>query len=320
MKRQLKLYFLRLKVFFKKIFANKENKIAILVSSRWRNKVSDDVLLELSLLNNNIYPTLVSFDKPHNYKKYKLVIIRSIWGYEKNIQYFLDLINDIHKNHIPIINDYNIIINNYNKEKQLRLLEEYQIPHIDTTIIKENTKDIKTIISKLNEEELVIKPCISASGNNTYLISNNKDRDNVISLDDVNNKFREINKKTSLIVQPFIKEIDNGEISLIYINGTYSHAILRFPNIFNNKSSITYIKKEKLDKEIFDVANKVLGIKEYQNNLYERIDFVKINNKYYIMEIELIEPDLFIRKVYDKSVQDNILNNITKSIKDIIKK
>lgn len=320
MKRILKLYILRIRVFLKKIFAHKENKIAILVSTPWRNKVSDDLLLELSLLNNNIYPTLVTFDKPHNYKKYKLVIIRSIWGYEKNINYFLNLIKDLHDNNIPILNDYNIIMSNYNKVNQIKLLEKYQIPHIDTTIIKENTKDIKSIISKLNTLELVIKPCISASGNNTYLISNNKKRDNVISLDDVNDIFFKINKDTPLLVQPFIKEIDNGEISLIYINGTYSHAILRFPNIFNNKSSITYIKKENLDKEIFTVANKVLGIKEYQNNLYERIDFIKIDNQYYIMEIELIEPDLFIRKIDDKSIQENILNTITKNIKDVIKK
>lgn len=316
MKSVLKLYILRIKVFIKKLFTKRNNKVAILVSSSWKNKVSDDLLLELSLLNNNIYPTLVSYDKPHDYQKYKLVIIRSIWGYEHNIDYFLELLNNLNKNNIPILNDYDIILNNFNKENQILLLDKYHIPHIDTTIIDKNTNDIKSIISKLNTKELVIKPSISASGNNTYLISDNHTRKNVISLDKINEIYHDINKNTSLIVQPFIKEIDNGEISLIYINGQYTHAILRFPSIFNNKSSIKYIPKEELDNSVFDIAKKVLNIKEYQNNLYERIDIIKIDNKYYIMEIELIEPDLFIRRIDNKDIQNNILNNISNSIKD----
>ena len=320
MKRQIKLYLLRVKVFFKKIIAKKNNKIAILVSSNWRNKVSDDLLLELALLNNDIYPTLVAYDKPHNYLKYKLVVIRSIWGYEKQIDYFLDLLNNFKKNNIPVLNDIDIVFNNFNKENQINILNKYNIPTIKTTIIPKNTQDIKSTIEILSNEELVIKPSISASGNNTYLISNNSKRNNVISLNDLNNLYQEINKKTSLIVQPFIKEIDNGEISLIYINGSYSHAILRFPNIFNNNSSIKYIPKEDLDDEILKIANKVINIKEYQGNLYERIDFVKIDKKYYIMEIELIEPDLFIRRIDDKNVQTNVINQFVQGIKERINK
>lgn len=320
MKRIIKLYLLRLKVFFKKIFTKKTTRVAILVSSAWANKVSDDLLLELALLNKKIYPTLVSYDKPHNYLKYKLVIIRSIWGYEKQIDYFLNLLNELKKNNIPILNDYAIINNNFNKENQILLLEKYNIPIIKTTIIPKNTKDIQSIIEKLFNQELVIKPSISASGNNTYLISNDSTRNNVISLNNINSIYKDINQKSSLIVQPFIKEIDNGEISLIYINGTYSHAVLRFPHIFNNKSSVQYLSKEDLDEEIFTIANKVLAIKEYQGNLYERIDFVKIDQQYYIMEIELIEPDLFIRRITDKNLQNNILKAFASSIEEKLTK
>lgn len=320
MKRIIKLYLLRLKVFFKKIFTKKTTRVAILVSSAWANKVSDDLLLELALLNKKIYPTLVSYDKPHNYLKYKLVIIRSIWGYEKQIDYFLNLLNELKKNNIPILNDYAIINNNFNKENQILLLEKYNIPIIKTTIIPKNTKDIQSIIEKLFNQELVIKPSISASGNNTYLISNDSTRNNVISLNNINSIYKDINQKSSLIVQPFIKEIDNGEISLIYINGTYSHAVLRFPHIFNNKSSVQYLSKEELDNEIFTIANKVLAIKEYQGNLYERIDFVKIDQQYYIMEIELIEPDLFIRRITDKNLQNNILKAFASSIEEKLTK
>lgn len=319
MRRKLKLYKLILKSFFISLFYSrkKQKNVAILVSKKWKNKVSDDLLIKNELLHNHINASLVTWDEEHKYSKYDLVIIRSIWGYEKKIDEFESLLQKLVKEKIQIQNGISILKNNYDKEKQFALLDKYNIPHIKTTIIPKKCEDIESFIKKsIKEKEFVIKPTISASGNNTYLISEDEKRTNKISLNQINEKFAGLNKKISLMLQPFIKEIDNGEISLIYINGSYTHAILRYPEVFNKKANIVFIDNSKLDSKVFDVANQVLKIKEYQNNLFERIDMVKIDNEYYVMEIEMVEPDLFIRQIKEEQLKKYILQKIVLAIKD----
>ncbi|MGM9835112.1 MAG: RimK family alpha-L-glutamate ligase [Bacilli bacterium] len=319
MRSKVKLYFLIIKSFFLSITLTrkKQKNVAILVSKKWKNKVSDDLLIKNELLRNHINASLVTWEDNHNYAKYDLIFVRSIWGYEENIKEFESFLNKISKEKVQIVNSITLMKNNYDKEYQFKLLDKYQIPHIKTTFIQKKCPNIEDFIkNEVKDKEIVIKPTISASGNNTYLISEDKKRNNVISLSEVNKKYININKEKSLMVQPFIKEIDNGEISLIYINGTFTHSVIRYPNIFNNKSSVKYLEQSKLDTKIFDVASKVLEIKENKNALYERIDMVKIDDEYFVMEVELVEPDLFIRNIKEVQLKDYILKKIVLAIKN----
>lgn len=318
MRRELKQKILLLKVNLLDLMKSRKNKknVAILSSKKWQNKVTDDILLKQELLKNNINAKIIAWEDEQDYRNFDLVIIRSIWGYEKNIQKFEKFLDIAIKNNIRVFNSISIMKNNYYKEKQFELLDKYNIPHIETTFISKNCSNIKKEIEANKKGEMIIKPSISASGNNTFLISDEVERKNIISLNEVNEKFKEINKKTSLMLQPFIKEIDEGEISLIYINGKFSHAIKRFPSIFNNSKGISYISK--VSKELLDLGEKVLKIREYQKALFERIDVVKVNNEYIVMEIELVEPDFFIRNIPNKKVRKDILKRLVTAIKEKI--
>lgn len=316
MRRELRQKILLLKVNFLSLFKDKKSNknVAILSSKKWQNKVTDDILLRQELLKNNINAKIIAWDEQHNYKDFDLVIVRSIWGYEKDIFNFEKFLNRLSQNNNRVLNDISIMKNNYDKEKQFSLLEKYKIPHIKTIFIPKNSKDIISVVQKNLNGEMILKPSMSASGNNTYLINSREDRKNTLSLEEINDKFGCINELTSLMLQPFIKEIDEGEISLIYIGGKFSHAIKRFPSVFNNKKGISYISN--IDKELLTLGEKVLKIKEYQGALYERIDVVKINDEYLIMELELVEPALFIKEVFDKKTRKDILENLVKAIKE----
>lgn len=316
MKRELKQKFLLFKVNLYALIKHnsKKKSVAILSSKKWQNKVTDDILLKQELIKSNFNATIIAWDETNDYSKYDTVIIRSIWGYEEDIEKFEKFLDTLTKNNIIILNSISIMKNNYYKEKQFELLDKYDIPHIKTVFIPKNTKDIISLVKENIEGEMIIKPSISASGKNTYLLNSNSKRKNIISLNDVNLKFEEINKTTSLMLQPFIKEIDDGEISLIYIDGKFSHAIKRFPNIFNDTKGVSYLAD--VPKKLLDLGNRILEIKEYQRSLYERIDVVKKDNEYIVMELELVEPALFIKEVSNKSIQKKILAKFALSIKN----
>lgn len=316
MKRVLRQKILLLKVNLYALFkcSSKKKSVAILSSKKWQNKVTDDILLKQELIKNNFNASIVAWDEENEYSKYDLAIIRSIWGYEEDIGMFEKFLDTLTKNNVKILNSVSIMKNNYYKEKQFELLDKYDIPHIKTVFVPENSKDIASLVKENMENEMIIKPSISASGKNTYLLNSTSKRKNTISLGEVNSRFKEINKTTSLMLQPFIKEIDDGEISLIYIDGKFSHAIKRFPSIFNDTKGVSYLAD--VPKKLLDLGNKVLEIKEYQGALYERIDVVKIKNEYIVMELELVEPDFFIRNIQSKKIRKEILAKFVLGIKE----
>lgn len=289
-------------------------KIALISCDKYINRVSNDLYLKDCLNKNLIDVEIISWqDKSIDYKKFDACIITTVWGYQDYINEFEEFLNNLEKENILVINSIDIIKNNYEKETQFNLLDKYNIPHIDTLFIEKNTKDIKSLIDET--KELVIKPCISGSGDNTYIINSN--RKNSLDINQVNDTFKDINSKTKLMVQPFIKEIDNGELSLIYLNNEFKYAIKRYPSKFNNKNTIELIDIE-FDDKLNELINKVKSIEEYKNNLYMRIDIIKQENNYLIMELELIEPDLFFYKL-DKQKRNLILNDYSKEIKKVIR-
>lgn len=270
-----------------------------------KDKVLDDLLLKRALFRKGIDTDIIAFeDKDIDYKKYDALIITSMWNYQDKIDEFKSFLDRLKKDKVKVFNSTDIISNNYEKDKQFEILDKYDVPHIKTMIVPKGSKDILKYID--SDEELVIKPCISGSAHNTFILNSN--RKNSISKNDVNEKFKDIINDCSLMVQPFIKEVDDGEISLVYIDKKFSHSVKRYTSCFNNMKGISLIDV-KIDEELESIINKIHNIKEYKDYLYMRIDVIKSMGRYTVMELELIEPQLFFFVIKDKKKQDLILNN-----------
>lgn len=306
LKLKIKKILFNLKKFNNNLFCSINKKrfnkrIAIVSCDKWKNKVKEDILLKIELNKKLIDVDIISWqDKSIDYKKYDALIIRSIWGYQDYIKSFIEWLNSLNDN-IKVFNNTNIILSNLNKYEQFKILDENKIPHIETTFInKENLDDIKKIYDK--HKDIVIKPIISGSGNNTFIISDNIKKNN-IEISEVNEKFNKVLNEVNnyIMVQPFIKEIDDGELSIVVIDTKISHAAIRYTNIFNNLNLIKIVDLKDLDDKVLKIVNKCMGIKEYKDSLYMRIDLVKINDDYKIMELELVEPQLFFEFKQNKN-------------------
>ena len=79
----------------------------------------------------------------NDYSKYKALIIKSIWGFQKNKETFDKFLEEVSKNKIPLYNPVEIISNNYNKEKQFKLLDsmiEIRMEQSGDFIVSNNSK------------------------------------------------------------------------------------------------------------------------------------------------------------------------------------
>ena len=106
--------------------------------------------------------------------------------------------------------------------------------------------------------------------------------------------------KGPFLMQPFIPEIqDQGEISFIYIDGAYSHAVLKRPAAGDFRVQQEHGGSADLfhpDPAILDQANEIaVTVPQVRDSLYCRIDAVARGGKLVLMELELIEPDLYLR-------------------------
>ncbi len=278
-----------------------EASLTILSSTQYQNKVKEDLILQKYLLKNGIATKIIAWEKDIPLTPYTLV--RSIWGYQKQYEDFNNYLQMIHK-FTELINSYEIIIANIDKQKEFEILDKYAIPHIKTTFYK----DLTTLKPHL-KNNLVVKPIISASGNHTHLIKDNQEE----ILNDLTNV------SCGFMLQEFIPEIKDGEYSIIVFGNQISHAVIRYPGILSTAKKTEYIPLEQLDNQLISLVKQITSIPEFQNNAYMRIDTVKTNNQYLVMEIELTEPQLFFEWLPDptqkKEAYQKFINIIQNKIK-----
>jgi glutathione synthase/RimK-type ligase-like ATP-grasp enzyme len=101
------------------------------------------------------------------------------------------------------------------------------------------------------------------------------------------------------MAQPFMPHIrSEGEYSLIYLNGAFSHAILKIPAAGDFRVQEEHgglITAVEAGEALRRVGRRALHTLD-ETPLYARVDIVRHNaGDFRIMEFELIEPSLYLR-------------------------
>jgi glutathione synthase/RimK-type ligase-like ATP-grasp enzyme len=251
-------------------------------------------------------------DKDVNWENYSLILLKSPWDYFDRYTEFLDWCRHIKDLGIPVYNNIDTVVWNSDK-RYLKEIQEKGYPIVPTEFIEKSTlPDVESIFRLFNTENLVLKPTVSGGAKNTMKLSKatwNEKKERILSLI----------RKEDFMLQPYVKEVaEVGEYSYLFFNGKYSHAILktaksgdfRVQHFFGG--SIKNI--EPSDHQLQYLQNLVNEFAK--NSLYARVDGVWIEGVFYLMELELIEPYLFL--FTSASARNNYktaLNNIIESLK-----
>lgn len=223
---------------------------------------------------------------------YNAVIVRSTWDYQNDLAKFKNVLERINSvSHLE--NDFDLMNWNMNKN-YLFDLEQKGVIIVDTIWEKSFNSDlVHEYFNKLKTDEIIIKPNVSASADNTFRLSK----------EDINEYLPELEKIFSareFMVQPFLKNIiDEGEYSLFYFNGKFSHSVLKKPKEKDFRVQEEHggdIQPFKVSSEM-KVTGKNILKKLTTVPLYGRVDLVRTKqNEFALMELELIEPSLYLNK------------------------
>ncbi len=255
------------------------------------NTVNEDEILSGILDDLGVPNRIVAWSDPNvNWEDFSFLLVKSVWDYFDYYPEFLNWIEKIKELGIPVLNDLDTIRWNSNKAYLLEI-EERGFPVIAGKLLEKGSKASLTEIQKaMSSDIVVVKPLISGGAKNTLKIPL-KDWENY------SEKVDHLLENESFLVQPYIREVaEVGEYSMIFFNGKLSHAVLKTPAREDFRVQHYFggtIQVIEPSPEMLESAKSF--VREFaSNSLYARVDGVMVEGKFHLMELELIEPYLFL--------------------------
>lgn len=284
-------------------------KIALVTCKSLPNLWKGDKLLISPLIENGFDIHILPWDDRHtDWKKFDIVVLRSTWDYHFRIREFLSWIESLKRKRVNLWNKPETVLWNINK-KYLLDLEKKGVFIIPTKLIPINSSYKRLADSILNAgwEKMVIKPSYGASAYKIIVL-------NMSELGKYENILERNLQQSDLLVQPYIDEIQKkGEYSFLFYGGKFSHAVLKKPakNDFRTQREFGGKENEIIPQnEILQQAANILSVLKW-DTLYARVDGIVLNRNFYLMELELVEPELFFEK------SKEAVNNFIVALKDI---
>ncbi|MGA7129770.1 MAG: hypothetical protein WBZ19_25880, partial [Chthoniobacterales bacterium] len=216
------------------------------------------------------------------------IVIRSCWDYQHRHEAFLQWLTKIEELGLSIWNRPNLIRWNIDKI-YLRELHENGFKVPPTVWVEKGDRiDLREVLRSQGWQRAVVKPRVSASGHRTVLVGGEH-----LDQEQIDRIFR----VSGGLIQEYLDVVETeGEWSLLFFNKKYSHAVLKRPKSGEFRTQIEHGGSFDLaipPSDHIEAAQNVVNAIEGPL-LFARVDGVAVGGKFTLMELELIEPYLFL--------------------------
>lgn len=250
----------------------------------------DDQLLlrAFSALGLDAEPAVWSSDEVI-WETFDAIVIRSCWDYHRRYGEFRAWIERLDASRLPVFNPIRVV--EWNSHKSYLVdLERRGVATVPTRIVTSGgTGAVESLVREAGWSRFVLKPAVSASGFETHALDASFDPATLAIVE-------RVTRLGDVLVQPFIEDVSaHGEYSLIYIDGQFSHSAIKraakseFRVQTEHGGSVTPVA---VDSWLVEAGMKALKALP-EMPLYARVDGVARNDEFLLMELELIEPNLF---------------------------
>lgn len=222
--------------------------------------------------------------------QYDLILPLLAWGYNRRCAQWLAFLDRLEQEKLPVVNPPAVL--RWSSDKAyLTELDARGVPSVPTMVVEKlSAAALKAAAERFGTGELIVKPRVSAGADGTYRIRPGE------ALPDVA-------PDVGMMIQPFLESISGeGEYSLMLFDGVLSHAVVKRParGDFRVQPHLGGVTErctsppgaEKLAQAALAVAPAAVS--------YARVDIIRgPNGALQIMELELVEPALFLDQAPD---------------------
>jgi glutathione synthase/RimK-type ligase-like ATP-grasp enzyme len=253
-----------------------------------RQLLSEDLRLLEACRRAGLATERLSWSNPRfDWRSTRAACFRSTWDYSRRFGEFSGWLERASAG-TRLLNDVAIVRWNVDK-RYLGDLARAGIAIVPTEVVPRGSA--LDLGRRLAEADLIVKPAVSGAARETYRVS-------AANAAAVAPRLAALLQEEALLVQPFRHEILHaGERSLIVIAGRFSHAVAKRPKDgdfrVQDDHGGTVTPHVATPAEI-DFALRAVAAAP-SPPLYARVDFIEHAGRFELMELELIEPELFFR-------------------------
>jgi len=265
--------------------------VAFVVDSNHGDYTPDDGLAVSALNAADIHVSAPVWNDPTvDWTRFDLVVVRTTWDYSRNIDAFLNWLDRLETAQIKLWNPPSIM--RWNADKNyLREMETRGAAILPTAWYGSGmVVDLVTELAQRGWSDVVVKPTVSAGSRRTWHLT-------APFTEADQSHLSEILIDSGAMIQPFAESIlTEGEWSFVFFNRQFSHAVLKKAQQGDFRVQIQFggaANPVEPPPTLLTQAAQVLDQVE-SPLLYTRVDGVNVDGRFQLMELELIEPRLFL--------------------------
>jgi len=269
--------------------------VALLTAASAAHLDEDLPLLVEALAALGLPPAVVDWhDEGHDWARHDLVVVRSTWDYTDHLDAFLATLRGIAAATV-VANPVAVIAANVDKRYLVRLAAA-GVPVVPTTVLEVGDR------LEVPDGPFVVKPVVSAGARDTERYAPEEAdlaRAHVAALHAAGR---------AVLVQPYVSAVDDrGETGIVHLADERSHAFRKGPIL---RPDATYVEglyreedirprrstaaEEAVADAVLDAVDVVAPGATRRDLLYARVDLVPGPDGPLLMELELVEPSLFL--------------------------
>jgi glutathione synthase/RimK-type ligase-like ATP-grasp enzyme len=255
------------------------------------NADSEDERLYRFLTGKGLPVTWQVWDDANiDWSQFDALIIKSPWDYFDKIAAFYSWLDKVEAAGCKVLNPVKTL--RWNADKlYFKAMEAAGVTIVPTVWLGQgSTFNAQTAFAELGSDKIIVKPRVSGGAKNTF----------ALTIEEAKAKTLEINQllqQEPFLAQPFIEEIKtDGEWSFIFFGGNYSHTVLKTakPGDFRVQHFFGGTIHTPTPPAALLATAQTIVDKFAKDCLYARVDGVALKNELVLMELELIEPFLFL--------------------------
>jgi glutathione synthase/RimK-type ligase-like ATP-grasp enzyme len=256
--------------------------VALVTCAEFPNLSHDDRLLLPELDQFGFRGVPIRWDAAVGWTQFDRVVIRSCWDYHLRFSEFLDWLEKVTPLAPRLQNTSSLVRWNADK-RYLRELQNGGVKIPPTIwIAAGEVVNVTGLLKDHDWESGIVKPTVSASAHGLLRVFGGDSEESIHG---------------PAMIQQFMPQVlDTGEWSLVFIGGHFSHAALKRPASGDFRVQSQYGGSAiflEPNQRMIETATAMLNALP-DVPLYARIDGIEVDGDLVLMEMELIEPELFL--------------------------